>query len=401
MRIFYASNTSPNATFQSDLWRQNLYSSLVSLGHDVIEFDYDLYETFQNVVSDDPRQRSFIEVNRPKVSEELLRQIKDAHRLEPVDLFFSYFYDACVLPEAIDEIRGLGIKTVNWYCNGSYQLHLVSEISPHYDWCLVPEKFRLQDYVAMGARPIYSQEAANPNIYKPYDLPVEFDVTFVGQAYGDRPAYIKYLRDCGIDVRMWGYGWRERFLAEPQPEAIIQKTDPIRRSLYLGRKLLTPQGWKAAVNRLSRPSDRHVAETPTPSKISPLAFPPAIVNGPLSDLEMVQMYSRSKINLGFSSCGDTHETDNRILQVRLRDFEVPMSGGFYMVEYMEELEEFYEIGKEVVCYNDREDLADKIKYYLSHDREREAVRQAGYRRCLRDHTWQKRFEAAFAEMGLS
>ncbi len=401
MRIFYASNTSPNATFQSDLWRQNLYSSLVSLGHDVIEFDYDLYETFQNVVSDDPRQRSFIEVNRPKVSEELLRQIKDAHRLEPVELFFSYFYDACVLPEAIDEIRGLGIKTVNWYCNGSYQLHLVSEISPHYDWCLVPEKFRLQDYVALGARPIYSQEAANPNIYKPYDLPVEFDVTFVGQAYGDRPAYTKYLRDCGIDVRMWGYGWRERFLEEPQPEAIIQKTDPIRRSLYLGRKLLTPQGWKAAVNRLSRPSDRHVAETPTPSKTSPLAFPPAIVNGPLSDLEMVQMYSRSKINLGFSSCGDTHETDNRILQVRLRDFEVPMSGGFYMVEYMEELEEFYEIGKEVVCYNDREDLADKIKYYLSHDREREAVRQAGYRRCLRDHTWQKRFEAAFAEMGLS
>jgi len=155
------------------------------------------------------------------------------------------------------------------------------------------------------------------------------------------------------------------------------------------------------VNRLSRPSDRHVAEPPTPSKTTPLAFPPAIVNGPLSDLEMVQMYSRSKINLGFSSCGDTHETENRILQVRLRDFEVPMSGGFYMVEYMEELEEFYEIGKELVCYNDREDLADKIKYYLSHDREREAVRQAGYRRCLRDHTWQKRFEAAFAEMGLS
>jgi spore maturation protein CgeB len=400
MRIFYASNTSPNATFQSDLWRQNLYSSLVSLGHDVVEFDYDLYETFQNVESGDPRQKTFIEGNRPRVTDELLRQIKEAHRLKPVDLFFSYFYDACVLPEAIDEIRGLGIKTVNWYCNGSYQLHLVSEISPHYDWCLVPEKFRLPDYVAMGARPIYSQEAANPNIYKPYDLPLEFDVTFVGQAYGDRPSLIKYLRDCGIDVRMWGYGWREQFLEQPQPEASVPKPDPIRRSLYLGRRLLTPQGWKAAVSRLGRASNEPLAESPTQPEPAPMAFPSAIVNGVLSDLEMVQMYSRSKINLGFSSCGDTHETENRILQVRLRDFEVPMSGGFYMVEYMEELEEFYEIGKEVVCYKDREDLADKIKYYLSHDREREAVRQAGYRRCLRDHTWQKRFEAAFAEMGL-
>ena len=113
------------------------------------------------------------------------------------------------------------------------------------------------------------------------------------------------------------------------------------------------------------------------------------------------MYSRSKINLGFSSCGNTHETGERILQVRLRDFEVPMSGGFYIVEYMEELEEFFSIGKEIVCYTDEEDLADKIKYYLEHDDERERIRKAGYERCLRDHSWHKRFQMAFKEMGLA
>lgn len=123
--------------------------------------------------------------------------------------------------------------------------------------------------------------------------------------------------------------------------------------------------------------------------------------GVLSDTEMVKMYSRSKINLGFSTCGETHLSGERILQIRLRDFEVPMSGGFYMVEYMEELEEFYEIGKEIVCYAGVEDLADKVRYYLRHDDEREAVRRAGYERCLRDHTWQKRFAAAFRQMGLS
>ena len=77
----------------------------------------------------------------------------------------------------------------------------------------------------------------------------------------------------------------------------------------------------------------------------------------MTDLEMIKMFSRSKINLGFSSCGETHQDDERILQIRLRDFEVPMSGGFYMVEFMEELEEFYEIGKEVVCYTGPEDLS--------------------------------------------
>ena len=45
----------------------------------------------------------------------------------------------------------------------------------------------------MGARPLYCQEAANPDIYKPYDVPQEFDVAFVGQAYGDRPGYIRSL----------------------------------------------------------------------------------------------------------------------------------------------------------------------------------------------------------------
>jgi len=352
MRIFYASDISPDSTFHSSLWRSNLYLSLVAMGHDVIEFQYDLNETFLNLDTTDAGHLAFIAQNRPKVTAELLLQVRAAHEVRPVDLFFSYFYDACVMPEGIDQMRAMGITTVNWYCNGSYQLHLVSEISPRYDWCLVPEKFRLKDYVEMGARPIYCQEAANPDVYKPYDLPVEFDVTFIGQAYGERPAYIQYLLDQDIDVRVWGRNW-PRALPPYEEEATVVEGE---RPIYGG--------------------------------------------GILADDEMIRMFSRSKINLGFSVCGETHRTGKRILQVRLRDFEVPMSGGFYLVEYMEELEEFFEVGKEIVCYRDHEDLLNKIRYYLAHDRERETIRRDGHERCLRDHSWQKRFEAAFAEMGL-
>jgi spore maturation protein CgeB len=392
MRIFYASDTTPNSAFQSNLWRNNLYLPLVDLGHDVVEFQYDLRETFQNLNPVDPIQRAFIKKNRPKVSRELLQQIKAAHAIKPVDLFFSYFYDACILPEAIDEIKSMGIRTVNWYCNGSYQLHLVSEIAPHYDWCLVPEKFRLKDYMAMGAQPIYSQEAANPNIYKPYDLPFEFDVTFVGQAYGDRPAYIKFLLDQGIDVRVWGWGWR-KFSSEAKASG---QPGLLRQVLRAGQLLMTKSGRQALRQYLSRKLQVNLM-----GALSYASLPSSIKGGVLSDLELVQMFSRSKINLGFSSCGSTHETGERILQVRLRDFEVPMSGGFYMVEYMEELEEFFDIGKEIICYTDKEDLAEKIKYYLKHDDERERIRKAGYERCLRDHTWHERFQKAFREMGLA
>jgi spore maturation protein CgeB len=329
------------------------------------------------------------------VSKELLRQVQAAHAEKPVDLFFSYFYDACVVPEAIQEIRGLGIKTVNWYCNGSYQLHLVAEIAPAYDWCLVPEKFRLGDYVDLGARPIYCQEAANPQIYKPYPIPVEFDVTFVGQAYGERPHYIRFLLEQGIDVRVWGQGWDRVSSAE----GLIERSRRLLERAYgIGRAISTQNPQKTASQIVERMNGKVRAPTAEPSVGIPL--PGAVVGRPLSDLDMIRMYSRTKINLGFSSVGDTHLTENRIVQVRLRDFEVPMSGGFYMVEYMEELEEFFDIGREIVCYSNEEDLAEKIRYYLAHDEERERIRRAGYERCLRDHSWQNRLNKAFQQMGL-
>ena len=335
------------------------------MGHEVVEFQYDWGETYHKLDTENPVHRTFIAQNRPKVTAELLRRIKAAHAEKPIDLLFSYFYDAVVLPEAIDEIKALGIKTVNWYANGSYQLHLVRTIAPHFDWCLVPEKFRMADYRDMGANPIYCQEAANPNFYRPYPVPVEYDVTFVGQAYGDRPAYVKFLRDAGIDVRVWGMNWH-----------IYATASAVKQVWRRGRKLLG------------------LAKTVPPT------FPPAILGDPLSDEEMVQMYSRSKINLGFSSCGDTHLGPERILQVRLRDFEVPMSGGFYMVEYMEELEEFFQIGQEIVCYDGPQDLAEKIKYYLTHEDERRQIQQAGHARCLKDHSWKTRLTTAFQAMGL-
>jgi spore maturation protein CgeB len=397
MRIFYASWATPNALLDSNVWRNNLYLPLVDLGHDVVEFDYDFSETFRHLDTTDPSQMAFIQKNRPKITKTLLGQVKQAHSAKPIDLFLSYFYDACVLPEAIDEIRAMGVRTVNWYCNGSYQLHLVSEISPHYDWCLVPEKFRLKDYVAMGAHPIYCQEAANPNIYKPYDLPVEFDVTFVGQAYGDRPAYIRYLAEQGINLHVWGCGWQNFRSNAGKPDW----TAPLRRALHIARLSITGQGWQAVRHRLaSLLSTNPGPSAPTGVPSASVSLPPSVLGSALSDEQMIQMYSRSKINLGFSACGSAPQGSERILQIRLRDFEVPMSRGFYMVEHMQELEEFFDIGREIVCYTDKQDLADKIKYYLVHDEERERIRRAGYERCLRDHTWHKRFEMAFREMGM-
>jgi spore maturation protein CgeB len=199
--------------------------------------------------------------------------------------------------------------------------------------------------------------------------------------------------DNSIDVGVWGYGW-DKFSQNYQS----QVANPVKRLARTVREFLSNTDLEDVFRRLLNlelliSAKKTVSETPT------ITLPNEIIGGVLSDVEMVKMYSRSKINLGFSSC-DTGDTEERIVQIRLRDFEVPMSGGFYLVEYMEELEEFFEIGKEIVCYTDPGDLVEQVKYYLKHDTERERIRRAGHERCLRDHTWHKRFEMAFKQMGM-
>jgi len=244
----------------------------------------------------------------------------------------------------------------------------------------------------LGARPVYFQEAANPETYHPYsELPKEFDVTFVGQAYGNRPAYIRYLLDSGIDVRVWGYGW-DGYSGQRRARSAVTF---LKRGIELARDM----DWRMSLRNVPSLVSRIGKRRERPG--SKVALPNRVVGPPLSDSEMVRMFSRSRINLGFSTCREADQSGRPILQVRLRDFEIPMSGGFYMVEYMEELEEFFCIGKEVVCYTSVQDLAEKIEYFLSHGDEREGIARAGHDRCLRHHTWQKRFIALFQEIGLN
>jgi len=347
MRILYAADSSPNPDIASDLWRANLHDSLVALGHEVIEFRYDMAQTFRRL-----SDAEFIAENRPRLGRELLAQVRSAQPR----LLFTYFYDACVEAAALDEIRSLGVTTVNWFCNASYQLDLVRTIAPHYDWCLVPERFRLDDYRALGARPIYCQEAANPRRYRPRDVPLEFDVAFAGQCYADRPDIVRWLRENGVDVRVWGPRWEH----------------------HVAHRSRNPFRWFS----------------------KPRGLPAGSVGGVLSDDALVALYSRARINLGFATVGETHHAV-RISQVRLRDFEVPMSGGFYLAEHSDELADFFTPGVEIETWRTRDELLDKCRYYLARDHERRRIAAAGRDRALREHTWEHRFTAAFREMGLA
>jgi hypothetical protein len=373
MRIFYAAADPANAFVgRSQLWHANLYRPLVDLGHDVVDSQFDFESFYYNLDFSDPRQAEFIRVHRPRASEMLLDRVREAHRQKPIDLFFSYFYSAHVDPAAIKAIRDLGIVTINWYCNASYQFDLVKEIAPAFDHCLVPEKFRLPDYRQIGAHPIYCQEAANPDVYKPYDVPRDIDVSFVGMRYGNRPFYMGELYAAGIDAHAWGPHWQGTEPEEDRPST-RQKLSDFKRRL-LGQPRILP--------------------------LRPLPLPPSHCGPPLDDLDYIQMYSRSRISLGFTQVAVSPPGQPPIRQVRLRDFEATMSGAFYMVEAFDELAEFFEPDKEIVFFDSYAECIEKARFYLANSSACDRIREAGLRRARDEHTWRQRFQMVFRTIGV-
>lgn len=75
----------------------------------------------------------------------------------------------------------------------------------------------------------------------------------------------------------------------------------------------------------------------------------------------------------------------------MRTFEIPACGTLQMANRCPE--DWFTPGKEIVLFQSLPDLKKKINYYLSHEKERKKIADAGYKRVHRDHTYEKRFKA--------
>lgn len=109
--------------------------------------------------------------------------------------------------------------------------------------------------------------------------------------------------------------------------------------------------------------------------------------------DVLDVFATSKINLNFTR---THHGDKTGWKGRM--FQVPLAGGFLLTEYTPDLENYFEIGKEIECFHDMDELLAKITYYLNHDDERRAIAQAGWRRATTQYTPFHMMERIFHEI---
>jgi spore maturation protein CgeB len=74
-------------------------------------------------------------------------------------------------------------------------------------------------------------------------------------------------------------------------------------------------------------------------------------------------------------------------------------GACYLTTYNWELTQHYELGREILCYRDKDELIEMISFYRSRPEDCLRIAQAAWRRCTAEHTWERRFRRVFREVG--
>jgi glycosyltransferase involved in cell wall biosynthesis len=199
---------------------------------------------------------------------------------------------------------------------------------PEYDLMVTDKNMKIVNYYAYGAKKVYSiHKGFYPSIHRPVGLTpkerqlYEADVVFCGTAEEDRANSLAYLVNNGIRVKIWG----------------------------------SVRSWKSM------------------SCFSTLR--PYHSRRPVWWDEYAKAINGAKIALCFLRhiSGDTQTQ---------RTFELPACGTMTIAERTEDHMKLFEENKEMVFFSDDEELLDKVRYYLSHDKQRQDIAEAGRLRCV-------------------
>ena len=267
--------TAHSAVPGNQTWHRNLYEPLTDLGHDVVLFSVE--EGRRAMHNKDAQARAAF-------SQKLLDTFRVEHAHKPFDLVFAYLMDGMVEPDVMDEIRKSGVPTCNFSCNNIHQFYLVDELSLHFDLNLHAEKAAREKFLAIGAIPLWWPMASNPTYFKPMDTPPDTAVSFVGTNYGTRARYALHLLENGVDVHLFGPGWR--WGTTSRSRSLLKRVKYLTLSAVASS---SQAGYRASANLADHDLRRNLS-----------ARFPGNVHDAVSDDTLIALYSREPRQLGFS-----------------------------------------------------------------------------------------------------
>lgn len=359
------------------VWRRNFLQTLTEMGHDVYFFDQD------QILNEKPGTKLYCE----KASELLEKTFEKEHGRKNFSLFFSYYKQGLIDPRAISEIRKQGVVSVNFSCNNVHQFYLVEKLSRFFDYNLHSEKDVGEKFLSADSTPLWWPMASNPSYFKPVKCNQRnIDASFVGANYALRAQYVTYLLNNNINLQVYGPGWSH---------GTDSKFKAISKNVYLPAVKyfhLNAQKRHTASLKLNQ----HRLQQEPAKKYG------CYMHEPISDEQLVSLYSLSKVSLGFIEVYENHDPSKKILKhLHLREFEAPMCRALYCTGYSDELAEMFVPDKEIVTYKNKEEMLEKVKFYSKNPEAAETIRQASYERALADHTYHERFKQLFKAIGLN
>lgn len=367
----------------------HLAGSLEGMGHTVHRFSYgDCVGEFYGRARHEER----LHKNR-----QLLHLAKGLLHGEGLDLIFCYVYDDFLLPETAKALADLDVPLVNFNVDMVNQWYRQIRTAKYFSRVLCAQRANMQNMARYGARVMYFPMAARltgPETPEASAWQPAAPVTFAGTPMPYRTGVLAHLHEVGVPLAVYGKFWRDN--RQAMPIRNLEKTlSDVRHYGFARLRGEGPSGLLLALADRLPHRDVQTALEKT------RRLPSELIHGFVPDNAMAAMFRNSKINLGFTRMIGEDPDKLGINQVKLRDFEVPMAGGFYLVEKAPDYDNLFTPGVEVETWSGIGELKEKIRYFRVHDNERQAIAEAGAARARADHTWEVRFRALFDELGLA
>ena len=198
---------------------------------------------------------------------------------------------------------------------------------PYYDLIATNKKHNIDFYKKHNTKKVfYFRNAFSTDVHKPIEVTNNninkfgADVTFIGHYEKMRADYLYFLAEHGINVKIWGWGEDSK------------KTGILHKNIFN--------------------TNKHVYFD-----------------------DFAKVINSSKICLNFLRKAN-HDTETT------RTIEIPACKGFMLSENSVEQKELFEEDKEAVYFNDKNELLEKIYFYLKNDILRKKIAQSGYNRCI-------------------
>ncbi len=299
--------------------------------------------------------------------EKMNRMLLETVRKDRPDLcFFVFSYE--IGKETVREISKSGAVTYSWFSDDIWRFESFSRYyAPLFDYVSTTDYAAMDKYNAIHYKnAILTQFACNHFLYKPQKSKKNHNVTFIGQKYGSRGEIADAVEQKGFGLECWGGGW--------------------------------PKG---------RVSQKEMIEIFSNSRINiNLSASSPSTKATLKDIAAI--FLRKDMDRKIRAYGYKEWIPRMMLrvkkqqrqQIKGRTFEISGCGGFQLSDYAEGLERYYDLNREIRIFNDANDLIKNIGYYLENDEERKKIALSGYRRTMKEHTYEKRFNRIFKEMKL-